>query len=172
MSTLLNIDGEQQDPYTFVEEAEQLSQTPGWLLVPLALAEPLLAQGRNDAFGIVVNNHTSIEAIEPLIERASLIAVEFPAFTDGRGLSLAVRLRRAGFTGTLRARGPVIADQFREILACGFDEVEIPQTVAERQPFDQWKQAETIISLHYQTSHGAENSILQKRLAARRKARP
>lgn len=53
---------------------------------------------------------------------APLIAVDFPAFNDGRGLSLAVLLRtRYGFTGELRAVGDVRADMIHYLRRCGFD---------------------------------------------------
>jgi len=51
-----------------------------------------------------------------------LIAVHFPAFTDGRGYSTARLLRqRYGFTGELRAFGDVLRDQLFELARCGFD---------------------------------------------------
>jgi len=56
---------------------------------------------------------------------AALVAVPFPAFADGRGFSVAQRLRRLGFTGRLRATGHVIPDQFAYARACGFDEVAV-----------------------------------------------
>ncbi|MEO9787281.1 MAG: DUF934 domain-containing protein, partial [Aurantimonas coralicida] len=89
------------------------------------------------------------------------------AFSDGRGFSLAKRLRRAGFEGTLRASGPLIADQFADALACGFDEVELPETMANRQPVQQWMEAKDTMSRHYQNGYGDDRSILRKRLAAR-----
>ena len=42
----------------------------------------------------------------------AMIRVAFPAFSDGRGLTLARHLRARGFRGRLRARGHVIADQY------------------------------------------------------------
>jgi uncharacterized protein (DUF934 family) len=53
---------------------------------------------------------------------APLIAIEFPAFHDGRGLSLAVLLRtRLGFTGELRAIGDIRPDLLHYLRRCGFD---------------------------------------------------
>lgn len=49
------------------------------------------------------------------------------------------RLRELGYTGRLRAVGPLIADQFRMARRVGFDELEIPDTMAARQPEAQWK---------------------------------
>ena len=39
-----------------------------------------------------------------------------------------------GYTGRLRAAGPLIADQFRAARRVGFDEVELPDAVAGAQP--------------------------------------
>lgn len=67
-----------------------------------------------------------------------LIRIAFPAFGDGRGFTLARRLRRMGYTGRLRAHGPILADQYAMARRSGFDEVEIPDELAARQPQDQW----------------------------------
>ena len=69
---------------------------------------------------------------------APMIRIAFPRFADGRGFTLAAILRRAGYTGRLRAHGHVIADQYAMARRAGFDEVEIDDTLAARQPEDQW----------------------------------
>lgn len=69
---------------------------------------------------------------------AAVIAVEFPAMTDGRGFSLARRLRELGYGGRLRATGRLIADQYAMARRVGFDEVEISADLARRQPEAQW----------------------------------
>ncbi|HSM42869.1 MAG TPA: DUF934 domain-containing protein, partial [Afifellaceae bacterium] len=58
----------------------------------------------------------------------------FPAFTDGRAYSKAVRLRQQhGFTGEIRAVGDVLLDQLAFMRRCGFDALEISHDVtAER----------------------------------------
>jgi uncharacterized protein (DUF934 family) len=68
-----------------------------------------------------------------------LIRIAFPAFNDGRGFTLAHRLRLLGYTGRLRAHGHVIADQYTMARRAGFDEVEISEDLAIRQPADQWQ---------------------------------
>ena len=51
-----------------------------------------------------------------------LIAVEFPAFTDGRGYSLARLLKeRYNYKGEIRAIGDVLIDQLHFMKRCGFD---------------------------------------------------
>lgn len=69
----------------------------------------------------------------------AMIRVDFPSFADGRGFSIARCLRRRGFTGRLRARGHVIADQYAMARRAGFDEVEISEDLAARQPQAQWR---------------------------------
>jgi len=72
------------------------------------------------------------------IGTAGMIRVEFPSFSDGRGFTIGRRLRLMGFRGRLRARGHVIADQYAMIRRVGFDEVEISDDLAARQPERQW----------------------------------
>ncbi len=67
-----------------------------------------------------------------------LIAIEFPAMTDGRGFSLARILRELGYRGRLRATGRLIADQYAMARRVGFDEVQIAPDIAARQPQEQW----------------------------------
>ena len=68
----------------------------------------------------------------------ALIAIDFPAMTDGRGFTLARRLRALGYQGRLRATGKLIADQYAMARRVGFDEVEIGPELAARQPEQQW----------------------------------
>src|SRR5688500_4659621 len=52
----------------------------------------------------------------------SLLAVNFPHFTDGRGYSIARLLReRYGWRGELRAIGDILRDQLGYLARCGLD---------------------------------------------------
>ncbi|SEN43875.1 protein of unknown function [Loktanella fryxellensis] len=77
------------------------------------------------------------QAVQAVMQ-AGLIRIAFPSFSDGRGFTLAAMLRRAGYKGRLRAHGHVIADQYAMARRSGFDEVEISDDLAARQPQDQW----------------------------------
>lgn len=68
----------------------------------------------------------------------NIIAIDFPSTTDGRGFSLARRLRELGFEGQLRATGRLIADQYAMARRVGFDEVHVAEDIAARQPEEQW----------------------------------
>ena len=72
------------------------------------------------------------------LDGVELIRVAFPSFADGHGFTTAAELRRLGYAGRLRAHGHVIADQYAMARRSGFDEVEIDDDLAARQPEDQW----------------------------------
>ncbi|MFT6301412.1 MAG: ferredoxin--NADP+ reductase [Pseudomonadales bacterium] len=76
--------------------------------------------------------------------RIHTLRITFPSLADGRGFSLAQRIRYLGYKGRIRAKGPIISDQFRYALACGFDEVEIDQATASRQPVEHWLDPEEL----------------------------
>ena len=67
-----------------------------------------------------------------------MIRVDFPSFADGRGFTIARQLRLRGYTGRLRAKGHVIADQYAMARRAGFDEVEIDASLAQRQTEPDW----------------------------------
>ena len=79
------------------------------------------------------------EALRPHLPTLDAIRIHFAAFSDGRGFTLASRLRRMGFAGRLRAEGHVIADQYAMARRSGFDEVEIDDALAARQPEEHWR---------------------------------
>ncbi len=80
-----------------------------------------------------------VSALIGQLEGVEAIRIAFPAFSDGRGFTMARRLRMMGFTGRLRAAGHVIADQYAMARRAGFDEVEITPELARRQPWEQWQ---------------------------------
>lgn len=117
--------------------------------------------------GLHVANDVEAAAVAGWFERVGLIAVDFPSFADGRGFSLGRRLRALGYSGRLRASGPVIADQYAYLRACGFDEVETPEKVSNRQPEAHWKSAAAAITAGYQRGYPGPRNILEARRAAR-----
>ncbi len=85
-----------------------------------------------------LSNTDDPTALLPHLTDIKLIRVAFPAFSDGRAFTIGRRLRMLGYTGRLRALGHVIADQYAMARRVGFDEVEISDDLALRQPADQW----------------------------------
>lgn len=73
-----------------------------------------------------------------LLLAAPMIRISFTSFADGRGFTVARTLRLMGFTGRLRAGPGLISDQYAMARRAGFDEVEIPDALAGRQPEPEW----------------------------------
>jgi uncharacterized protein (DUF934 family) len=100
-------------------------------IVPLDAAPP-------GATAVDLPNTADPAALRDRLGELRLIRIAFPAPGDGRGFTLARRLRGMGYRGRLRAAGPLIADQYPLARRAGFDEVEIPDALAARQPWPQW----------------------------------
>lgn len=86
---------------------------------------------------IPAEDEADVTALAQLPQEVT-IRVIFAAMGDGRGFTLARRLRLAGFAGRLRASGPLVSDQYAMARRVGFDEVEISDEHAERQPEAHW----------------------------------
>ena len=96
---------------------------------------------------------------------AGPIAIRFPIFGDGRGISLAVLLReRHGFKGEIRAVGYLIPDLAQFLLRSGFDTAEItdPEQAAI------WKASVSRIQRNYQ--RGYRNLLPLRSDASRKEA--
>ena len=109
---------------------------------------------------------SSPSTLEALAGTVDLIGVRFPAYGDGRGFSIAARLRALGFTGTLRAVGPLIADQARHAELSGFDEVQFDDDHGMRQGAGNFAAAGRSFFAHYQDnlmSNQLNHSILSAR---------
>ena len=160
-SSLLDRNGAKPDIWSREASATQR-------LIPFSELASALAKAGNQPVGVEIANTVRLPELEPHFDRLALIAITFPSFSDGRGFSIAKSLRNAGYRGSLRAVGPLIADQFAYALACGFDEVELPPHVASRQPAAIWLAAARAFRATYQTSHQTGGkSILEQRRAAR-----
>lgn len=78
------------------------------------------------AIAVELQAGEAIEPILPYLDRAAMVVLSFPAFTDGRSYSKAELLRRRhGYRGALRASGNVLIDQIAHMTRCGFTEFEI-----------------------------------------------
>jgi len=92
----------------------------------------------NDLRGLDLASDTDPASLTGQVDGIAAIRVNFPSFADGRGFTIARQLRLAGFTGRLRAHGHVISDQYAMARRAGFDEVEISDDHATRQPAADW----------------------------------
>ena len=92
-------------------------------IVPLALwlARRAALIARGDV-GVLLAPSDDPAVLASDVARIGVIAVDFPAFTDGRGLSIARLLReRYRYSGELRAVGDIQRDQLFALSQCGFD---------------------------------------------------
>ena len=106
------------------------------LIVPLALwvEHSTALKARDGGLGVWLDADEEAEEIGADVEHFQVIALNFPAFTDGRHSSSAYLLRtRYGFQGELRAIGDVLRDQLFYLARCGFDAFAIR---ADKDPVD------------------------------------
>ena len=138
------------DPWITLEDDDPL---PSWASPIVSLerwrAERSTLEQRNGPLGLRLRSDQAPDEIAEDLDRFSLIALEFPKFTDGRPYSSARLLReRHGYTGELRAVGQVLRDQAIFMVRCGFDAFE----VADGTPIEGWLSALAGISAWYQAS--------------------
>lgn len=96
----------------------------GDVIVPLALwlEQRDTPSSRAGRLGVWLDSHQEPAAIAGDFDRLALVAVNFTAFGDGRGYSIARLLReRYGWRGELRAIGEVVRDHLFFMAGCGFD---------------------------------------------------
>ncbi len=95
-------------------------------------------EAANDIAALDVPSDVAASQLSGHLSTAEVIRIDFPSSADGRGFTTARQLRRMGYMGRLRAKGHVISDQYAMARRCGFDEVEISDELAERQPEADW----------------------------------
>lgn len=162
-ATILHAGKLVQDDWTVIEDGGTEAESPGGkVIVTLARwraeREALLAQ--HAAVGVLVPNTADIEAVYPEISDRPLIALQFPAFIDGRALSQAVVLRkRLGFRGELRALGDVIRDLVFWLGRCGFDSI-VPR---KDQKLEDCRAALTEFTVAYQAAADQHTPIWVRR---------
>jgi uncharacterized protein (DUF934 family) len=124
--------GFREDDWTYTENAEALADA-GRFILPLQVFLDLDSETRavsKDRLGVVLQSGDRLEEVAGLLDALSLVALVFPAFTDGRSYSKAELLRgRLGYEGAMRAVGQVLVDQLPHMLRVGFSEFEISNPV-------------------------------------------
>ncbi|MBS3667962.1 DUF934 domain-containing protein [Vreelandella boliviensis] len=96
------------------------------------------------------------------LSKALAIAIDFPAFTDGRGYTIARLLReRYGYSGEVRAVGDVLVDQLEYMRRCGFSAMALRD---DQHPEDALR-ALSFISVRYQPDVEERQALFERRLA-------
>ena len=123
MPTLIKRQKLATDGWKLIQEGEAFPAS-GDVIVPLSLwlakREMLLTRIGRTGVWLKPDDEPAVLATDFSV--LPLIAVHFPAFTDGRGYSSARLLReRYGYTGELRAIGDVLRDNIFYLSRVGFD---------------------------------------------------
>lgn len=120
-----------------------LQQRSSTTLLPFAQWQ---SNTQTDAVEICTDD--DITPLLEVVDQLALIAVHFKDLNDGRGFSIARKLRDAGFNGELRATGAYIRDQLQFLSRCGFNAFVLPEGVSPQQA----EASLTEFSVFYQTS--------------------
>ena len=132
----------------------------------------LSALDSNETIDVLhIANDADLETLAPALGRIETILIDFPAYTDGRGFSLARQLRtKYNYEGLLVADGPLIPDQYAFALQCGFSAVHIDDDTLKRHTIEDWQANLEDFDLTYQRGYaikaGPATSVFDARLTA------
>lgn len=91
---------------------------------------------------IALDGNTDPLTLGEDVLEADAIEINIPAFSDGRGLSIARYLRlNKGYSELLRATGNVLPDQLQSLFQLGFDEVLIGDVNLAKHSEQDWREA-------------------------------
>lgn len=116
-------DGAVTDDNWQVLDAEATEVPEGAVIVPLSLwngQKDTLAQ--RGQLGVWLNSDESPQLIADSLDNFDVVAINFPAFADGRGFTYGRELRQQhNYQGEVRAIGGFIRDQLYFLNRCGFN---------------------------------------------------
>lgn len=119
--------GFREDPFIRAETLDEASNHRA--ILPLSYWIQFRAENGDASAlkgtGVFVAAGDDIDALTPFFEDIAVIALDLPAYTDGRAYSKAARLKNRGFKGEIRAVGDVLIDQISNLLRSGFDSLEV-----------------------------------------------
>jgi len=116
----------QPDTWATAVDGEPLPETPVILSRKRWLVERDSLAGRNRLLGLRLEPGEPLDDIAGELAQFSVIALNFPKFSDGRAFSAATLLReKHAFKGELRAVGNVLSDQIPLMRRVGFDTFEV-----------------------------------------------
>jgi len=121
MQNLIKNDAVTEDAWRLIRSEDESYDAAEDVILPLAawLANDATARSGQTAPWLAPD--ADLGLLLPALAQLPLVAIDFPAFTDGRGYSLARLLReRYGYQGELRAIGDVQRDQLAYLAQVGF----------------------------------------------------
>ncbi|MGB3808896.1 MAG: DUF934 domain-containing protein [Parvibaculum sp.] len=128
----------------------------------------LLARGGK--LGIRLKSGEEPALIADHLDSFDVVALEFPAYRNGRAFSYARILReRYDYKGEVRAVGAVLRDQFYFLVRCGFDALEVRDNITA----EIYKESIGTFSHGYQPGADGGPTVmsLRQRLAANAESR-
>jgi len=149
------------DLYTDVSTADTIP-ADGAIIVSLAQWQEHrdVLSARKDPLGIVLHSDEKPGVIATDLDHFDIIALDFPAFRDGRAYSYARLLRdRYGYEGELRAVGDVLLEQLHFMHRVGFNAFAISSDDA----VQAWETAAMDISVWYQPTGDGRATVIQLR---------
>ncbi|MFL2546228.1 MAG: DUF934 domain-containing protein [Candidatus Rariloculaceae bacterium] len=161
---LIKNNGLIEDAFVYVADDAELPEE-GAVIVGLdrwqANREELLQ--RPDLVGLLLKSDQLPEEIGDGLDSLAVIALEFPAFRDGRAYSYARLLReKYSYFGELRAVGDVLLEQLHFMVRTGFDAFEIESD----DPLRDFEVAAGDFSVWYQpTADGRDTAFELRRRA-------
>lgn len=157
-TTLIKLGQPERDTWSLCRDEEELPDVRP-AIVPLALWKQHCEQA--DLAPWLPSDTELNQELAEALHRAPLVAVDFPAFTDGRGYTLARLLReRYGYAGEIRAIGDVLVDQLLYMTRCGFDAL----ALREDQHLDDALRALGAFSVSYQPGVDVKEALFERRL--------
>lgn len=142
------------------DAADSIRVPQGKVLVPLPVWNCQFDElNAREGLGLWIGGFERIEDIPGDIHRFPLIAVDFHKFNDGRGYTLAYRLRKQyGYRGELRAMGDILQDQLFYLDRVGFDSYVVRE---DKDPQDVLAGFDTF-SVRYQSSVDIETPLFRR----------
>jgi uncharacterized protein (DUF934 family) len=136
--TLIDKAGAPADDHWIYWQDGQDLPDPQRSVVRLGQWDTYTVQSGASAGGVWITTSDDTAGVVAMLDKLSLVVIEFPKSRDGRGFTLARTFReRHHFAGDLRATGPLLPDQFSVLLQCGFTSLLAPPSV----PQSRWRDA-------------------------------
>jgi uncharacterized protein (DUF934 family) len=119
------------DPWVIETEETKAGSNERPLLPLASFIEK--AEAGEIGLGVLIQPADNVKALAPHLDNIALVAVNFPAFNDGRAFSHSSLLRaRLGYQGELRAVGDVLIDQIPLMLRVGVTSFAVTNATAIR----------------------------------------
>jgi uncharacterized protein (DUF934 family) len=118
------------DRWTHVADGDALPEGPAIVSLERWRKEQNELVARGKPLGIRLKSGEEPALIAADLDKFEVVALEFPAYRNGRAYSYARLLReRYGYKGEVRAVGSVLRDQFYFLVRCGFDALEVRDNI-------------------------------------------